>query len=224
MKLIHTNLSKQIIFTENKINVITIENRGFYTSLIKDLNAQLLSAGGDFVLSKNNKELKLNSELDLVIDLFNLDLNSRKNITKVYKDLNSSAFNEENYQITNDFKISLINYMDNLIHSYDLPLEYNLDFDLSGVFKTLNLVLESNSSNLLESILQYIEVSLKLLSTSCFVFVNLKNFLSYEELEQLYKFVHYNKINILLLESHFEEKTNPCEIHYLIDKDLCEIY
>lgn len=224
MKLIHPSLGKQIIFSENKINVLTIENRTFYTNFIKELSEQIESTIGNFVLSRDNKELNLSKEFDLLIDLFHLDLNNKKHLSKIYGHLKEIAYDEENYKKTMEFNKDLINYIDDIIFKYDLPLEYEPDLDLTGLLKIIGLNIELTNSELLNQLIQYIKVSFNLGGISCFVFVNLKDFLTFEEIAEFYKFASYSKIHILLLESSCKDLKHDCEEHYVIDEDLCEIY
>ena len=88
----------------------------------------------------------------------------------------------------------------------------------------MDIRIENFYSNLLEKLTDYIAAEAELLGTKCFIFVNLKQFLSYEELAELYKFAYYAKVYLLLLEGSFTESRHESEKHYIIDNDLCEIY
>ena len=55
-----------------------------------------------------------------------------------------------------------------------------------------------------------------------FVFVNLKAFLSENEITLFYQSVFYEKLSVLLLESGQKEPVRSCEEMRIIDKDLCE--
>ena len=44
-----------------------------------------------------------------------------------------------------------------------------------------------------------------------------------DELEMFYKRLEYEKLNVLLLESHQTNEFLDCENVLIIDKDLCEI-
>ena len=50
------------------------------------------------------------------------------------------------------------------------------------------------------------------------------DYFSREELEQLYKMIGYQKMNVLLLENHAFEKPDPRENVVLLDSDLCELH
>jgi len=53
--------------------------------------------------------------------------------------------------------------------------------------------------------------------------VNAKAFFSSVELSSLYQMTTYNKIHLLLLESHIPEMVKEYESVTLFDKDFCEL-
>lgn len=54
------------------------------------------------------------------------------------------------------------------------------------------------------------------------VFIGLKQYLTTDELKQLYEFVYYEKINLIIIES-FHSPHIHGEKCWLLDKDLCII-
>ena len=62
------------------------------------------------------------------------------------------------------------------------------------------------------------------LGISSFVAVNLKSFLSFDELDELYKAIQYKKLNLFLLENKTQERYSAVEKLYIMDLDLCSIY
>lgn len=46
MKLVHPDIKNQIIFSENKVNVLTIENKTFFTEFVSEflVNIQVMRA------------------------------------------------------------------------------------------------------------------------------------------------------------------------------------
>ena len=55
-----------------------------------------------------------------------------------------------------------------------------------------------------------------------YVFVGLKQYLPISELERLYEYVFYEKINLIIIESIYTPLING-EKGWIIDKDLCII-
>lgn len=225
MKLVYPDLENQIVFSENIINVVTIENTLFFVKFIRELINQINGDDGLFVLSENNKEISVSKSLDIITDLFSLDVNSKKFINSIYSQLVENSIRENYYDKTNILKTLIFEYLEDLIYEIDIPLVYeNESLELTSVFKSVKLKVEDETTSLLEKIIHYIGISKEISKIRCYIFINLKQFLIFNELEKLYQYCNYNKINLLLIESCFVEVKHENEKHYVIDKDLCEIF
>lgn len=224
MKLVHPEWEHTVIFAENQINVVTVENKAFFSKLISVLLLQMEGVDGDFILSEGDTILPISKVCDVIINPFSFDFNSKKNLTKIYNLLKTSAFDENYYTLTGELKTHLFKYLDKLLFDFDFPVTYQEDFDLVSLFKAVNIAIDEIGTTLLERLINYIRISTELLEIKCFIFVNLKTFLSEAELKELYTFAFYHKIHLLLFEGFFTEKTQSCEKHYIIDNDLCEIF
>ena len=84
MKLVHPDLGYTIVFAENQVNVVTVENKPFFTKLLQGLLLQCSGEDGGFVLSEDNRELKIAETCDLIIDPLTLDINNKKILNKVF--------------------------------------------------------------------------------------------------------------------------------------------
>lgn len=96
------------------------------------------------------------------------------------------------------------------------------DIDFSNLLKSLKIRVEDNEV-FLEKILDLIKIYTLMFGYKLIVFINLKEFVSEEELSEIYKYCNYNKINIMLIEN-FQKNPLPNEKIIIIDDDLCEIY
>jgi len=99
-------------------------------------------------------------------------------------------------------------------------LEFS-DLDIVAIFRAMNVVF-APSESLLEHLCDYIDVCSEYRKIALFVFVNLKSYLSEEDLELFYSHLAYYKRNVLLLE-RCESPLHPMEKVIIIDDDLCEI-
>ncbi len=224
MKLVHPNLGSQIVFAENKVNVLTIENRKLFVDFVQELILQIDGEEGNFILSEKEKELSLEKSCNLIIDPFNIDINNKKVLHKIYLQLKEISMDEYNYLSTTKIKSDVLQYLEKITYNCDVPLGFDDDFDIAGLFKILDVKIEDENTSLLEKITNYISILSDVLGIRCFIFINLKQFLSYDELSEFYKFLSYNKLFAFLIESSFTTQTHECEKHYIIDPDLCEIY
>ena len=75
---------------------------------------------------------------------------------------------------------------------------------------------------IIKRLFEYIKICSFICKYKLIIFVNLKTYLSDEEIEELYKISNYCKISLLLIESR-EKDWNGDEMEYIIDKDQCLI-
>lgn len=224
MKLVHPYIERQIIFDENKINVLTIENQKLFSEVVEEIIAVLNGGNSKFVLSEGMDIINISKVGELCIDIFSCEINSKKTITKLYEILREKSVDEDMHLKTNQILSSIFSYTEDLIFEFgEYELSYNLDTDITTIFKALDVKFDLSDKTYLEKLLDYVYITSEFLSKKLFIFVNLKSFLLEEELEEFYKMMFYKKINILLLESFEREYKLGCEEYYIIDKDLCQI-
>ena len=87
MKIINNNWQRQIVLEDNLIYTIVFENKKYYRENILELIRQHKGYEGNFILSNNNKEVSFDKNSYFISDLFNIDINNKKIITKIYGEL-----------------------------------------------------------------------------------------------------------------------------------------
>ena len=80
MKLIVDFIDNEIILQNNTIFNIEIENKVYFYRLINELNLLSKSIPSDnlIFLDEGNNEIYLSNKIDLYIDYFNIEFNSKK--------------------------------------------------------------------------------------------------------------------------------------------------
>lgn len=220
MKLVHLDLESQFEF-DDKINLLCVENALQFRKFLEDFHCQIDGFNGKFVLSENEKNIDFSKSVAVITDYFSLDFSEKKLQNKLYAVLQTiceeqfkvdfAKFNEEFYR--------LFNKLNN-----ESPFELDCDTDpsISALLKCFGVSFSCENSSFIEKLCKYAEILFNLLSLKLIVFVNLKSYLSKDEIELVYKFFTYNNINIFLLESTFQQK-NEWEFCVIVDNDLCEI-
>ena len=72
MKLMHPWFQRPVLFSENRIQVLVIENRGLFSRMVSELCAQSEGEKGGFVLPEEDALLECASCLDVILDFFHL--------------------------------------------------------------------------------------------------------------------------------------------------------
>ena len=226
MKIAHSMLEKPIEFEENVVNVLVVENPKMFSTVISDFYKQIENnEEGSFVLSEDSKILSMQKCLNIILEPFTVDLNQKKVINKLYSKLKEKSVESEMYKETTELQSNIFTYIEKISDTVEYPLVYDSSgIDFQDIFKMVDLKLESNHESLPEKLLDYMTAVHEFLGISYFITVNLKSFLTFEDLEELYKGIQYKKLNLFLLENKTQEKNSSVEKLYILDSDLCSIY
>ena len=226
MKLVHPELNYQIEFRENIVNLIVIEDKKVFREYVGELYSQCmeLNDSGRFVLSNEEKEIKLSKKVEIILDFYSLDINNKKIITKVYNKLKEISTEEDMYVETGKINSEIVRYVDKIVDISDYPLEFSIDIDIVDLFKMANVKFLKDYTSELDRICDYISVVNEITGKDIFIFVNFRDFFELEELEEFYKFAAYKKIFLIVIENEVNNVCNEFEKVFVLDKDLCEIY
>ncbi len=221
MKLVNTFYNFELDMKENLVTVLSVENPSAYARIIGNIWKQVDGQVGDFILSDTDKTMSIPKEMDCIFNPFSLECNSKKIIARLYQELKNesdSVLQEE----TGILNRNIINYLDKLLMTVPYNLKYNFDINITDVLKMYDVGIEVQAESLLENIVEYLKVASQICNISTFVFIDLKHYLSTEDIERLYESAFYEKINLIVIEPVYTEqlKSEKC---WIIDKDLCII-
>ena len=223
MKLTHSEIKYQIEADNSFINTVVVEDPVIFRNAVNELQKQCNGISGKFILSDSNKEIAIHKKIELILNPFDIDINSKKVLSKVYEKLEALAVSEDLYTKTKALEQQIISYLEELDFRFSEPVEFDLDLNITSLFKAVNVYVESGAS-LPESLDRYMRLSNDFLGLNWFFFVNLKSYLSPAELRQLFDSAAYNKYYITLVESRESDEKCEFEKLYILDKDFCEIW
>lgn len=212
-----------IIFEENCIQELVIENQKMFRSFIATLSDGIAGYDTELVISRNNNEIiSAGKYMELIFSPLYLDFKSKRIGNKLIESLSETAkeFEEDFYQLAKE-----INQFGTNI---SLQSDYEITFDeilhLSQLIKLLGFEIDINDLNVNERIIEYMHICNSLLGKELFVFVGLKNYFTEEEMEMLLKEIAAKKYNVLLVENVQRKYISKYERRRIIDSDFCEIY
>lgn len=223
MILTHSDLFSKISINENKINVLVIENQPLFTKMILDFDNQTNNQDGGFILSTEEYEnVNIYKHICFISNPVFVSLNDKKILNKVYSKIKEVALNDENYHKTSCLFANVSEYINSLANDFDFDIDISQQFDMVNLLKAIGLELYEKDLSLADKLLDYFITVRELLNVNIFVLVNLKSYISDEDIELFEKSVLDHKINLILLES-IDRKNIIYEDKIIIDKDLCEI-
>lgn len=222
MKIVVNFIDNEIAVENNNVFNIEVENKVYFYRLINEFN--LISKGiiseNIFFLDEDDNELNLLNKIDLYIDYFNIEFNSKKIINNLYKVLKTNINEEDKIKI-NKCYLKIKNILSKSFLDYNLPLVINDEFDIDTILKLLKVSIDSKN-NLLDNLSLLIDINNNFKINELLIFVNLKQYLTLEELNELYKYSIYNNVKILLIDSQCYGVTNKFEKKLIIDGNLDE--
>ena len=224
MKIINKNWQRQIVLEDNLIHTIVFENKKYYRENILELIRQHKGYEGGFILSNYNREVSFDKNSYFISDLFNIDINNKKIISKVYGELLKNVVDDiaEYNKITSYIR----EYFETLVFNNNLDLEYNDEIEANLLLKLGDFKIQFEESNYLEKLIKFLKVLVELCNIKVIFIVGLYRVFSVKEVEKIYKEVCLNKINIINIESEYQNiKKSDCynELVYIFDQDNCEI-
>ena len=223
MKLKINGFENEIQFSEKHINVLTINNSKCFSHIIGILNDKIngIESNEIFLLDEKNQEIKMDKKVYIVLDIFNIDYNSRKVLNKIYDIIAENIEKNQDYEVEK-MVMELRNYIIQEIN--ELPFEFVMksELEIPEILKLYNLKIDDvNYTSILEKVEILIDIISTLKVADILIIPNLKLFLSNEELVELYKYSLYNNVKLLLIERNNEEQLKY-EKNIIIDENFCD--
>lgn len=224
-RLIYSEFDKPILLEEDKFTVLKIEDKDIYYKFLKDLYSQYNRGGECFNLSKNNKSLKLENESLWINNLFDLEVNSRTRLRKLYVELEQNINRTE----LSEKILNLWLKIEEIINSY-IILEGNLEskdefIALAAILELMGVQFYDDfDESLIDRLENFMILNRDYSSINLFVLNNATSVLNIEEIQELLMFSRREDISILYLDSEFDFNTLSGGYRGLIvDEDLCYI-
>ena len=221
MKLINSKYNFSFDLNNNLINVLVCENEKVYNDMIIDLYKLEGDRDSSFILSSDEKQINFNDNCEIIFNPFKIDINNKKNIEKLYGQLSKYMSMDNMFIEKNEIIEQLYMYINklSLISEYDIL--HNDRLEDKSIFKLIGLEIE-NDGCFDDMLINYMKVTNKLQGSKLYIFVNLKSFITSNDVLKMYKGIEYNKINVLLIENVDRKMVNG-ENKIIIDRDGCII-
>ncbi len=222
MKLTIKYLDNDIDIKENEVYALEIENKNYFYRIVRDLhNICDNNIVDDIYLSDdNNNEINYFDKFKMFIDFFDFNLNSKKITNEIIKYVNKNISVEVKESILNQYN-KIIKLYKKELNNIDIPLTIETEIDSDNITKSLKIRIEAKP-NLIDNLLLLVDIETILETNNMLIFVNLKQYLTRGELEELYKYSIYNGVSILLIDSQCYGGTLNNEKKLIIDENLDE--
>lgn len=221
MKLVEREYGIEVDIKENIVSIIVLEDVKLRLPLINELFSQTSGNEGNWLLFENDKSFDLGKKAELILEPLTLTLNNKKVKTKLYQDIKTIA---QDCCFSQGLEVhsKICNYLENMLERLPYPVKYDEDWDVSEILKAYNVELVEEYDNIFEKLYNYIKLVNTVCGTDIFIMVNIKQYLTDDQITELYKMAAYGKIQLVLIEFSINNKRD-CEELYILDNDDCVI-
>lgn len=206
----------------DKLFTIILEERQLYNCFLQYLNYDFHGEDKFIIVHEKNEELDASEICFFIPNVFMLDINSKRNISYLYKDIKSLYFEDlnKNIEVINEDISKTLNEV-SLDYSFEIFLNKNLIID--DILKLVDLRFKDDYENKLEYFIKFIEISIKSLHKRIFIVNHLHEYFDEDEISCLLQELKYYNIYIVDIEyrMYFEPLKNE-DIRF-VDTDLCSL-
>lgn len=199
-----------------------IENPKTKRAIVEDFWKQTQGYEGNAILSHNGKELSFSKQIEVILNPFNIDFNSRKIKAKLLEEA-TEVLLEYEYHFYLQIKSETMDLFERIIERMPYPLNYKMQTDPCSFLKTGDICIETDEMNIPERLVFYMQIMRQVCNVKVFILIDICDYFDCEELSELVKSSVYSDIVLLFIESkecyNIKEKRTV-----IIDKDDCIIH
>ena len=217
MKIIIPEIDHVFECEGDSVCSIVIENQQVFFNIISDLYKQRQGEDGQAVLSDCNKSISIEKHTEIISQFIPFDMNPKSLVSKINSRMQELSMDDVHYMKTNELVAEWERYLMDL----SLGLIGNFEFSkVSGesLIKAAGIKIDALYDSLGEQLLDYFELVEEYDRKKLFVLVNLRSYLSDQEISIFISQILQRSIQIMLLESS-EHPIVEGERRYILDKD-----
>lgn len=224
MKLMYQDSILDFEISNDKVTVISFENRKVFRRMVTELDIQCDGGEGPWILNDNDKAFSIDKYSHIILNPLYVDVNSKTLLTKLQNQLSKEALlmTEEVADIVN--RLHAFYY--SLEFGYPLLIQHKLEIGTAELIKLGSFNFEFNRKGDIMDLMSYIEVVDTLLSPMLYIVVNLDLVLNDDELNVFYQNILSRQLRLVSLTtgSLNKAKLDKSLINgYILDNDFCVI-
>ncbi len=212
MKKMFIKPINSLIEFDKPIIQIIFENNVDFRNFIENIEDNV-------IYSENDESLELNKKVIIINNIYDIDINDKKNITFLYKNI-VNQLSEKQKESFDKINNELLNVIKDINNTNDYGIDFEDSFDITKILNLYQVKFCLDEQNYLEKLAKYIEITSSVSKINTFISFSLIRILSEEEVNFLVKELSFNKINLI----DFDFQNSKKEIkYYEIDEDWCII-
>lgn len=219
----HKNIEKEMLFDRDTLYYLCIENIPFFRKFIRGINQQLEEEEDFLFIYDKNQQLDLGKNLFVIDNPMCFTMDEKKLNATIQKELPSTLNHEDHMkylQLLNDIG----QYLESITYDYPIRLSYDTDMALSNFLKSFSVSYEEDIDDFLTTVIEKLKILSSVFRYKIFVFLNLSDYLTKEELQLFFDEMNRLEIDFFILSNHLPSYRMPNEFIIHIDDDLCELH
>lgn len=221
MTFTYPDIERPFECAKGYINTLVVENGPFLHRLMEDIGSQIAGFDGRALVSRDAKLLNFTKSVVLLDNFILFDINQKPLLNRVVSALEKTAMQAEFYERSAEILSLLENYL------YELSFGYPCDvvfpkLSVPALLKAAGVQLETDQSSLCAKVLDYMELMEEFDGQKLFITLNLRAFVSEEEIERFMETVLDRGYSLLMIENR-DYRRLSFEKRLVVDEDLCEI-
>lgn len=221
--LVYPDWEFKLSMSDGSCCLLVIENPVHLRNVVVELMRQSNGEYGGFVLSDEKKELDIHNRLVVITDPLNVDPTNKRVTTAINQQIKDLIISSDFFKEANDLVAHMERFSDSIEDSYRLNVSHQ-DYEISNLYKILNIQLQVEYENELERVMEFMNVLHDVCGTDCFVFVSLFCLFDQEEIATLIREATAYKHNLLFIEGIEPDFIPEQTRKVIIDKDLCQVF
>lgn len=206
---------------ERGVHTLVIENQCMFRNLLIDLYNQSQGNDGRSVVAYEYKPLPFEKYCEVLSQFVPFSLNKKSVVTKIGPLLAKRAVDSEYFLKTTELMTEIESLMYELAFDLDADIEFN-SINVESLIKSVGVSLKEEYESLAEKIIDYMELVNNLERKKLYILINLRSYISDEEMIYFIETVLQHEFDVIIIESA-ERPILKGEIRYIVDESLCEI-
>lgn len=218
-----SNFESDIAISDEYVRVLEIEDKTLFINIVQSINSLCYNQDSDeyILLLNGDEQLSFSKDAYFIFDVLNIDFNDRKILNKLYSRIKSNLYLDDDIrEKLESHYIEMFNLIDSTLLEFPFEFTFKTELVIEDLLKLYGIKLINEGQSFMDKILYLIDLISMLDLCEVLIFCNIKSFFTNDQLEEIYKHIIHNQINVLLLEGSSTDQILKYEKKNRIDMDF----
>lgn len=211
----------EIQLYQDKVNLIVVSSLDYLFQMAKDLLGQENGEEGIYDFYFDDRNLRFDSEIELITDLYNLSLLNRKITTHLQKKLSKEISNRSFVDSFDKINKDITSLLNEIRKATLIHFVYSEEIGVEDFIKMYNVQYFDKYNNPYEMLFHYLEVMKNISKIKLLILFHPLEFLSEDHLNELSAFCQYSSIYLICISNINYEFERLTVSRSIIDQDMC---